>query len=668
MRKMYLMTTVLALLLTGHLRAWGDGVKHVALSETFDTNNGTGGRDEQGFSGNIASSNPLYDQEGWTGTSSDHSVYGASKCIRIGTSSADGSCTSPKLILIGTGKTATLTFNAAGWGSGTNKLTITANDGVTLSGDTQITLENGTWTAYTVNITLTTAQSVLLTFTGKRGFLDDVKVEETVTAISDPTLTEEHLFWPNTTETATKHITLVPADSTTVYYTTDGTEPSALNGTMATLTSSIRITGTTTVKARAYYESIASSVVSKTYSVGSTVNGIAAFNALADGTEARLFLADADQARVLHGYQREMYLRDESATLCVDFGETTAALNPTPQHNQHVAGWIVGRKQTVDGLTKLVATENTTTNYLALAAPVTEAATEPTVVNDIADINSHKGDWVTVSEAKVGSDINVNNRFQTDHYTDAYEGALTDLSGIVTANGQLAPIYYNDILPVVYVIDENKDFVSPDADIANATVRLKRTLSSSYWNTLAVPFDIASLEGDIRELSDQNGNTLVFAEADGITAGKPYLVKPSATIKNPTFHDVTLTATEAQSISLGGYSLVAIYSPKELASDQTELFMKSDGRLYYPENSSTARLKGMRAYFKVPDGQGAPLLSIDGEVMGIEEVAKREETSVKSYYNLNGQRVTHPTNACHTSTFRLKKGLYIVNGKKIIIK
>jgi len=653
------MTTVLALLLTGHLRAWGDGVKHVALSETFDTNNGTGGRDE-GFSGSIASSNPLYDQEGWIGTRSDHSVYGASKCIRIGTSSANGSCTSPELILIGTGKTATLTFNAAGWGGyGTNKLTITANDGVTLSGDTQITLVNGAWTAYTVNITLTTAQSVQLTFTGKRGFLDDVKVEETVTAISDPTLTEEHLFWPNTTETATKHITLVPADSTTVYYTTDGTEPSALNGTMATLTSSIRITGTTTVKARAYYESIASSVVSKTYSVGSTVNGIAAFNALADGTEARLFLADADQARVLHGYQREMYLRDESATLCVDFGETTAALNPTPQHNQHVAGWIVGRKQTVDGLTKLVATENTTTNYLALAAPVTEAATEPTVVNDIADINSHKGDWVTVSEAKVGNDISVNNRFQTDHYTDAYEGALTDLSGIVTANGQLAPIYYNNILPVVYVIDENKDFVSPDADIANATVRLKRTLSSSYWNTLAVPFDIASLEGDIRELSDQNGNTLVFAAADGITAGKPYLVKPSATIKNPTFHDVTLTATEAQSISLGGYSLVAIYSPTTLAADQTEFFMKSDGRLYYPESDGVARLKGMRAYFKTTNGQAAPLLSLDGETTGINEVQYSgfKVQGSEAFYNLNGQRVTHPT-----------KGLYIVNGKKIIIK
>ena len=662
MRKFYLISVILWGLLQTHQTARADGAKHLALSETFDTNNGTGGRDE-GFSGSIASSNPLYDQEGWIGTRSNNSVYGASKCIRIGTGSADGSCTTPEMILIGTGKTATLTFNAAGWGIGTNKLTITANEGVTLTGDTEVTLTNSEWKAYTVEIALNNAKSVQLTFTGKRGFLDDVKVEETVTAINDPMLTDEHMFWANTTETATKHITLIPSDSTTVYYTTDGTEPTKDNGHIAMLTSNISITGTTTVKAIAYYETVASKIVTRTYTVGETVNGIAAFKALADGTEARLYLAADADARVLHGYHKEMYLRDNSGAICMDFG-TTATFNPTPQHNQHVAGWIVGRKQTDNGLLKLMATENTNTSYLALANPVTEAATQPAVVSDVASINDYKGDWVTVSEARVGDDIAVSNRFDAENYTDAYNQALVDLSGIVIADG-LAPVYYNDILPVVYVIDEAKAFVSPDTYIQDATVRLNRTLSKDYWNTFAVPFDIASVDGELRTYSTQNGNTMVFAEANSIEAGKPYLMKPNANIENPVYSHVTLTAQAAQSIEHGGYGFVAIYSPKDLATDQTEFFIKSDGRLYYPESGSVAQLKGLRAYFKAPVGH-APLLSIDGEMTGISEkgivisekgMVNSEKFATAPIYNLNGQHVTHPT-----------KGLYIVNGKKVIIK
>jgi len=87
--------------------------------------------------------------------------------------------------------------------------------------------------------------------------------------------------------------------------------------------------------------------------------------------------------------------------------------------------------------------------------------------------------------------------------------------------------------------------------------------------------------------------------------------------------------------------------------------MKSDGRLYYPESDGVARLKGMRAYFKTTNGQAAPLLSLDGETTGINEVQYSgfKVQGSEAFYNLNGQRVTHPT-----------KGLYIVNGKKIIIK
>ena len=64
-----------------------------------------------------------------------------------------------------------------------------------------------------------------------------------------------------------------------------------------------------------------------------------------------------------------------------------------------------------------------------------------------------------------------------------------------------------------------------------------------------------------------------------------------------------------------------------------------------------------KAYLKIDDA--APILSLGfDDATGIESIAKSQElTANGQYYNLNGQRVAQPT-----------KGLYIVNGRKVVIK
>ena len=426
------------------------------------------------------------------------------------------------------------------------------------------------------------------------------------------------------------------------------------------------------MKARAYYETVASNVVSRTYTVGQTVDGIAQFKALADGTEARLYLADGDNARVLHGHDGQlMYLRADDGTLCLDFG-TTAVFNPAPQHNQHVAGWVVGRKETVGGLTTLVATDNTSTDFLALAAPVTETPTQPVEVSDPMLVDYYVGDWVTVSAARVGYDVSVDNRFGTEGYTYAYDGALADLSAIVTATGAtLSPVSYDGIKPVVYVIDENQEFVSPSSDIANATVRLVRTLSKDYWNTFVVPVDMpitGKMVGEYRSYDSQSGQTMHFVSASQIEAGMPYLVKPYEDIVNPVFTNVTLSATAAKNIEQpgGNNAFVATYSPRELATDMTELFLKPDGHLYYPQDDSSARMKGLRAWFYVADGSSVRLYVEGDDVMGIESIASSPRGGEGNLYSLSGQRLRVGSTSDLRSG-RLQKGVYIMNGKKIII-
>ena len=139
------------------------------FNETFNNCDGNGGRDNT-FSGNVgtkSTSGKL--DETWTTIGNN----GASQCIKLGTGSASGVVTTGNITLTGDG---TLTFSAAGWETGTNTVSVSAT-GATLSGDTEVTLDNSTWNNYTVNIEDVTGE-VAITFTMKRGFLDEVKVTD----------------------------------------------------------------------------------------------------------------------------------------------------------------------------------------------------------------------------------------------------------------------------------------------------------------------------------------------------------------------------------------------------------------------------------------------------------------------------------------------------------
>ena len=580
--------------------AWADGVKHLAFLETFDATEGTGGHDGAA-DGNVGQSKIVFDRDGWTTTK----CGGANQCVKFGTSNEDGVLTTPPIILLG--KTGVIFFDAVGWNSGDRELRVTANEGVTLSGETYIQQlpDKCMWHhRYYVSFTLETADYLQITFTGRRGFIDEIEVTEDVTAINAPTLTDEHLFWPKTTETATTNITLIPSDSTTVYYTTDGTEPSETNGNIATLTTNFMITGTTTVKARAYYQGIASELVSKTYTEGETVNSITAFKAKNEGDEVRLFIPYDSQARVLHGQDGKAYLYDNTGPLCLDFG-TTATFNPMPKDNQHVAGWIIGKKQTADGLLKLVATSNTNTNHLALADRVSEPNIAPTEIDPHSGISNLIGGWVKGSSIRCIEDYIIDDTY-------AYDRALVDVSGIVTASNTITPMRIMDNRPLTFVIDEDMEFFSPAEDLRHVTVRLKRTLKANQWNTFCIPMDLPCLEGlELRKFSEVNGNVMHFENRYDIEAGMPYLAKPYEDLVDPVLNDVTLASQSARNVGDNDFEFKATYSPMDLETDKTELFLTSSGKLAYPSSESAATIKGLRAYFKVPAGADARL-NIDG--------------------------------------------------------
>ena len=491
-----------------------------------------------------------------------------------------------------------------------------------------------------------------------------------------PSLTPSCTFWPKTTETPSITVTIAPTTTgSTVRYTTNGSDPTTTNGNIVISSTDITITETTTVKAIAYVGTSTSGISFSTYTLGETVNSIAAFKTLAEGTEARLYLSPENNARVLHVSGSEIYVRDNTGAICIYLASSLQ--NPVPQHDWHVAGWIIGKNEPFNGLPELKATSNTTTNYMAFAAPVTEEATEPVTISP-NDFDNYKADWVKICDLRAESNNDVTddagntfkfyNKYSLNsdsYYQDLYDYALVDLAGLAVPYGtdkEIVPIYYNNKRPIIYVIDENKSFTSPNNDIKNVTVRLVRTLSNENWNTFCIPFDLQNFYGSVRKYEHADGQTMVFVE-DYIEAGKPYLVKPSDPIENPVYENITLTATPPQNVEEGNYSFNGIYEPTNIyTEDRTNLFLKTDGYLYYPLDESKGRLKGMRAYFVAPAGSSGVKVMVDDNLSTMIEVIPGELVPIDSdIYTISGQHAGK-------SMEGLPRGIYIMNGKKLLIK
>lgn len=203
-------------------------------------------------------------------------------------------------------------------------------------------------------------------------------------------------------------------------------------------------------------------------------------------------------------------------------------------------------------------------------------------------------------------------------------------------------------------------------------VTLNRTLKTGGWNTFCAPFNTAIPAGwTVRELTgasynNDNGKqlSLTFGGASSIEAGKPYLVKVSSQVTNPVFTGVRVNKNPNPTTISGIVSFIPVMSPTQLATDKTELFITvSGGKSYLTYPSSASSINGFRAYFKLLDeASGARVFNLDlddDDATGISLVLNDETTKDNGIYMLDGRRVQgQPT----------QKGVYIVNGKKRIIK
>ncbi len=236
---------------------------------------------------------------------------------------------------------------------------------------------------------------------------------------------------------------------------------------------------------------------------------------------------------------------------------------------------------------------------------------------------------------------------------------------------------------------DNSQTISDNND-KTVSVRLTdRTLfKNGSWNTLCLPFDVtitdSPLKGaDVRTLQSSSFNngklTLTFTSVTTtIPAGTPVIVKweSGENLDNPVFEGVTISQESPGETSSEIITFKGTYAPITITGeDKTKLFMGSDSKLYYPNGQASTNINAFRGYFQLADGyvcgentpvSGAKSISHfvldfgDGQTTSIIVIQKPQMTDGEdTWYLLDGRRLNgSPT----------KAGVYIVNGKKIVIK
>ena len=240
-----------------------------------------------------------------------------------------------------------------------------------------------------------------------------------------------------------------------------------------------------------------------------------------------------------------------------------------------------------------------------------------------------------------------------------------------------------------YTIDDANpvDFEN-DSEKTVGTLTYKRNLIEGVWNALYLPFEI-----DVEELvenydiayyhqmhsydSDNNGSFDSYEMEDAyITSGRlranyPYFIRPKspeACALEYVAEDVTLYPAVEKKIVTSSVANIFTLSGTHKAMGKSELTgcyaISVDG-----DWSGTEALKAHRLYLKIEENDNSPFapsaaksirIVVRGEgdgTTGVEEV-ETENEEVKAIYDLTGRRVQET----------VKGGIYIINGKKTIVK
>ena len=182
--------------------------------------------------------------------------------------------------------------------------------------------------------------------------------------------------------------------------------------------------------------------------------------------------------------------------------------------------------------------------------------------------------------------------------------------------------------------------------------KVSTTITDAGWATLytANALNFSEVENLTAYTATVSGNKVTLTQVDNVPAETGVILKGNA---------------DTYTIPVIASSTTAKGDLKGATADVTQASASTGNTIYVlnkvGENVGFYKLDGTleagRAYLDIPEVSDARMLTfvIEGETTAIANV--KSVAADNGCYNLNGQRVAAP-----------QKGLYIVNGKKVIVK
>lgn len=317
-------------------------------------------------------------------------------------------------------------------------------------------------------------------------------------------------------------------------------------------------------------------------------------------------------------------------------------------------------------------------NATSVVGSVDENGLATIPVSSSEAISAAEVDGLLTVDFTVGSDVALGN----------YDVTIKNLW---LGYGTSSKDYVEDVTFTVKVTDR----ITLDEDCATAprvrsgvNVLVKRTIKADEWSTICLPFamkktDAESVFGDDVIVKSFTGYTAEIDETtlipSAITinfsdytmsnlkplkAGTPYLIKTTKDISSFELDGVNITATTTDvtgnetNYELDGKFKGTLYKTKV---PDKGLFISGNKFYYSTGNTNMKAFRGwfdLQAIYNEEVSVEAPVFfSFDSETTDINMVHGSGFMINGSVYNLNGQRVVTP-----------KKGLYIRNGKKVVVK
>lgn len=240
----------------------------------------------------------------------------------------------------------------------------------------------------------------------------------------------------------------------------------------------------------------------------------------------------------------------------------------------------------------------------------------------------------------------------------AAAGQVSNTKNVVT-NGRCG----NYIL-----VDSNYPVGVPTSFVATSAKYTMNAIAGGIMGTLVLPFT-ANLPADglayalIEEINTV-GNTIWGNRQTQVEANRPVLVtkeglysnnnvRVEVTIPSETYSEGNLTGVYKSDAAPQG-----VYVLQNHTDDGTNTGVTGVG-FYLVTASSGTQMKPFRAYIPRQDASNVKAFKVlfEDETTGVEPIENAEEAASRVAYDLSGRRVSNPS-----------KGIYIVNGKKVVLK